>query len=136
MIQVEEQDGINYAITALSRVPGKYAFIEDGTALPARTISLLNQPAPPPSNLTITETTIVINNIARSKLIVDWQPVQGVTQYLVNYKFEDGNYVSQVVFSSDFELLDTPIGLYTFQVFSYNAALELSTNPTDRDWET
>ena len=132
VIQVEEKDDVNYQITALTYVPGKYNFIENGDALPTRTISLLNQEAPPPSNLTITETTIVINNIARSKLIVDWQPVQGVTQYLVNYKFEDGNYVSQVVFSSDFELLDTPIGLYTFQVFSYNAALNLSTNPTEK----
>jgi predicted phage tail protein len=130
VIQVEEQDDVNYVISALSYVEGKYAFIENGTALPARTISLLNQPASPPSNLTITEKTIVINNIARSKLIVDWQPVQAVTQYLVNYKFENGNYVSQVVFSSDFELLDTPVGEYTFQVFSYNAALVLSTNPT------
>ncbi len=130
VIQVEEQDGLNYIITALTYVEGKYNFIENGTALPARTISLLNQPAAPPSNLTVTEKTVVINNIARSKLIVDWQPVTGVTQYLVNYKFENGNYVSQVVFSSDFELLDTPIGEYTFQVFSYNAALTLSTNPT------
>ena len=132
VIQVEEQDGLNYVITALTYVEGKYNFIENGTALPARTISLLNQPADPPSNLTISEKTVVINNIARSKLIVDWQPVQGVTQYLVNYKFEDGNYVSQVVFSSDFELLDTPIGEYTFQVFSYNAALVLSANPTTK----
>jgi len=131
VIQVEEQDDINYVISALTYVEGKYAFIEDGTALPTRTISLLNQPAPPPSNLTITEQTVVINNIARSKLIVDWQPVQGVTQYLVNYKFEDGNYVSQVVFSSDFDLLDTPIGEYTFQVFSYNAALVLSKDPAE-----
>ena len=131
VIQVEEQDDINYVISALTYVEGKYAFIEDGTALPTRTISLLNQPAPAPSNLTITEQTVVINNIARSKLIVDWQPVQGVTQYLVNYKFEDGNYVSQVVFSSDFDLLDTPIGEYTFQVFSYNAALVLSKNPAE-----
>ena len=132
VIQVEEQDDVNYVISALSYVEGKYAFIENGTALPARTISLLNQPASPPSNLTITEKTVVINNIARSKLIVDWQPVQAVTQYLVNYKFQNGNYVSQVVFSSDFELLDTPVGEYTFQVFSYNAALVLSTNPTTK----
>ena len=41
VITVEEQDGINYAITALSYVEGKYAFIEDGTALPNRTISNL-----------------------------------------------------------------------------------------------
>ena len=131
VVQVEEQNDVNYAITALSYVPGKYDFIEDGTPLPTRTVSLLNQPASPPSSLTITEKTVVINNIARSKLIVDWQPVVGVTQYLVNYKVENGNYVSQVVFSSDFELLDTIKGTYTVQVFSYNAALEISTNPAE-----
>ena len=131
VIQVEEQDDINYVITALSYVEGKYNFIENGTALPARTISILNQPASPPSALTVTEKTVVINNIARSKLIVDWQPQVGVTQYLVNYKTENGNYVSQVVFSSDFELLDTVKGRYTIQVFSYNARGEISTNFTE-----
>ena len=131
VIQVEEQDDIKYVISALSYVEAKYAFIEDGTALPTRTISILNQPASPPSSLTVTEQTVVINSIARSKLIVDWQPVQGVTQYLVNYKIENGNYVSQVVFSSDFELLDTVKGTYNIQVFSYNAKLELSTNPAE-----
>ena len=131
VVQVEEQDDVKYGITALSYVEGKYAFIEDGTPLPTRTISLLNKPADPPSNLTVTEVTVPINNIARSKLIVDWQPVVGVTQYLVNYKVENCNYVSQVVFSSDFELLDTVKATYTFQVFSYNAALEISANSTD-----
>jgi predicted phage tail protein len=131
VIQVEEQDDINYVITALSYVEGKYAFIEDGTALPTRTISVLNTPASPPSNLTVTEQTVVINSIARSKLIVDWQPVIGSTQYLVNYKVENGNYVSQTVFSSDFELLDTVKATYSFQVFSYNALGEISTNPTE-----
>jgi len=128
VIQVEEQDDINYVITALTYVEGKYAFIEDNTPLSVRNISLLNAPVSPPSNLTVTEKTVVINNIARSKLIVDWQPVQGVTQYLVNYKFEDNNYVSQVVFSSDFELLDTKKGTYTIEVFAYNLSLQLSTN--------
>ena len=131
VIQVQEQDEVNYVITALSYVEGKYAFIENGTALPTRTISVLNAPALPPSNLTITEQTVVINSIARSKLIVDWQPVVGVTQYLVNYKVENGNYVSQVVFSSDFELLDTIKATYTVQVFSYNSLGEISANATE-----
>ena len=131
VIQIEEQDDINYVITALSYVPGKYNFIENGDALPTRTISILNQPASPPSALTITEKTVVINSIARSKLIVDWQQQVGVTQYLVNYKLENGNYVTQVVFSSDFELIDTVKGRYTVQVFSYNASGEISTNFTE-----
>ena len=131
VIQITEEDDVNYTITALSYVEGKYAFIEDGTALPTRTISVLNAPASPPSNLTVTEKTVVINSIARSKLIVDWQPVVGVTQYLVNYKVENGNYISQVVFSSDFELLDTIKATYTVQVFSYNSLGEISANPTE-----
>ena len=129
VIQVQEQDDVNYAITGLSYVEGKYNFIESGTPFAARTISLLNQPAPAPSNLTITEQIVVINKMARSKLIVDWKPVEAVTQYQVNYKFENGNYVSQTVFASDFELLDTPVGEYTFQIYSYNAALDISPNP-------
>ena len=131
VIQVEEKDSINYQITAITYLSGKYDFIENGTPLPTRTVSILNAPASPPSALTVTEKTVVINSIARSKLIVDWQPVQGVTQYLINYKLENGNYVSQVVFSSDFELLDTVKGTYTIQVFSYNAALVLSSNFTE-----
>ena len=129
VIQVQEQDQVNYAITALTYVEGKYDFIETGTPFAARTVSLLNQPAPAPSALNITEQTVAINNIARSKLIVDWKPVDAVSQYQVNYKFENGNYVTQEVYASDFEIMDTPIGEYTFQVFSYNAALQLSTNP-------
>ena len=130
VIQVEEQDDINYVITALSYVEGKYDFIESGTALPTRTISLLNAPASPPSNLSVQEKIVTLNNMARSKLIIDWQPVDGVTQYLVNYKFEDTNFISQVVFSSDFEILDSKKGTYSIEVYSYNAALTLSTSPT------
>ena len=130
VIQVEEQDDVNYTISALSYVEGKYAFIEDGTALPTRTISLLNAPASPPSNLGVQEKIVTINSIARSKLIIDWKPVDGVTQYLVNYKFEDTNFISQVVFSSDFEILDSKKGTYTIEVYSFNAALNLSTSPT------
>ena len=130
VIQVEEQDSISYVISALSYVEGKYAFIENGTALPTRTISLLSAPASPPSNLGVQEKIVTLNGMARSKLIVDWQPVDGVTQYLVNYKFEDTNFISQVVFSSDFEILDSKKGSYTIEVYSFNAALTLSTSPT------
>ena len=131
VIQVEEQDEVNYVITALSYVEGKYAFIENGTALPTRTISLLNAPASPPSNLTVTEKIVTLNNMARSKLIIDWQPVDGVTQYLVNYKFEDTNFISQVVFSSDFEILDSKRGSYTIEVYSFSASLTISPNSTE-----
>ena len=132
VITVEEQDDVTYQISALSYVPGKYAFIEDGTALPTRTVSLLTELKDPPSNIVVEETTVVINNIARSKVIISWQPVQGVSKYLVNYKFENGNYVSAETYSPDFEILDTKKGTYEVQVSSYNALLELSANSTSK----
>ena len=131
VITVEEVDNINYAITALSYVNEKYAFIEDGSSLPTRTVSILNELKDPPNALQADEKLVVINNQAVSKLIISWQPVTGVTQYQVNYRFNNGNYVSTTVSSPDFEIFNTSIGTYDIQVFSYNTALELSATSTD-----
>ena len=131
VITVEESDGINYAITALSYVNEKYAFIEDGATLPTRTVSVLNLPKDPPNALQAEEKIVEINNQAVSKLIVSWQPIVGVTQYQVNYRFNNGNFISTTVSSPDFEIFNTDIGTYEFQVFSYNAALQTSATSAD-----
>ena len=147
VIQVTEEDDINYAITALTYVEGKYAFIEDGTALPTRNVSLLNNPINAPSNLVGVEKSIVINGIARSKLIVSWkeptktffadngtvyESPQGASSYQLNYRIttEAGNtdnFITQEVFSNDFEIMDTKKGSVDIEVFAYNASGKLST---------
>jgi len=126
VITVEEQDGLVYAITALSYVNAKYSFIEDGASLPTRAVSILNLPKDPPSALQAEEKIVVINNQAVSKLILSWQPIVGVTQYQVNYRFNNGNFISQTVSAPDFEIFDSDVGTYEFQVFSYNTALQTS----------
>ena len=131
VITVEEQDGINYAITALTYIDGKYANIESGISLPARNISLLNEPKDPPSNLQASERIVVINNLAVTKLILSWVSVTGVSQYLVQYRFNNTNWVSEIVFRPDFEILNTEAGTYEFKVYSYNAALVISTTSSD-----
>ena len=131
VIAVEEQDEVNYTISALSYVPEKYAFIEDGTALPTRTVSILNQPVDPPNNVFANEKIVVINNQAVAKLIISWQPITGVTQYQVNYRFNNGNYTSQTVSSPDYEIFNTEKGVYEIQIFAYNAALEISATSSD-----
>ena len=131
VITVEEQDGINFAITALTYIDGKYNNIEQGISLPARNISLLNEPKDPPANLQASERIVVINALAVTKLILSWVSVTGVSQYLVQYRFNNTNWVSEIVFRPDFELLNTEAGTYEFQVFSYNAALKLSATSTN-----
>ena len=141
VITVEEQDGINYAITALTYLPAKYAAIDSedvSITLPDRNVSLLNQPVDPPSNLRVTngsgeskEIIVVINALAVSKILLTWKPVTGVTQYLVQYRFNDSNLVSEIVFRPDFEIINSQKGTYEFKVFSFNAALKISTTSSD-----
>ena len=126
VITVEEQDGINFSITALSYVEAKYDFIEDGSSLPTRNISVLSEIKPPPSNLSAVETIVPINNQAVSKIVLSWQPIIGVVNYQVNYRYSNGNFVSTKVSSPDFEILNSQLGVYEFQVFSYNAQGQLS----------
>ena len=131
VITIEEQDGINYSITALSYVPGKYDFIEDGTQLPTRNVSILNELSPPPSNLSAVEKIVPINNQAVSKIVITWQPIVGVLEYQVNYRFANGNFVSQKVSKPDFEIMNSQLGTYEIQVFSYNVQGRLSATSND-----
>ena len=131
VITVEETDSINYTITALSYVDTKYAFIEDGESLPDRNISILNQLQPPPSNLSAVETIIPINNQAVSKIVLSWQPIVGVIEYQVNYRYNNGNFVSTKVSRPDFEIFNSQLGTYEFQVFSYNINAILSATSND-----
>ena len=131
VITVEEQDGINYVITALTYINEKYANIEQGISLPPRGVSLLNSPKSPPANLQASERIVVINNLAVPKLIISWISVTGVSQYLVQYRFNSSNWVSEVVFKPDFEIFNTEAGTYEIRVFSYNSGLKLSTTSTD-----
>ena len=126
VITVEEQDGINFSITALSYVESKYDFIEDGSSLPTRTISVLNEIKPPPSNLSAVETIVPINNQAVSKIVLSFQPIVGVINYQVNYRYNNGNFVSTKISSPDFEILNSQLGVYEFKVFSYNIEGQLS----------
>jgi len=131
VITVEETNGINYNVTALSHKPNKYANIEDGLALSARNISILNAPADPPTSISFEEKTVVRNGVAISRLFVTWVPVNGVTQYLVQYRHRNGNYESSVVFRPDIQIDNSQAGAYEFQIFSFNALLE--TSPTSLD---
>jgi len=135
VVTVEETDSTNYTITALSYINEKYAFIEDGESFPTRTVSILNELQPPPSNLSAVETIVPINNQAVSKIFLSWQPITGVIEYQVNYRFENGNYFTEKVSRPDFEIMNSQLGTYEFQVFSYNVNGQLSATSNDLTFE-
>jgi predicted phage tail protein len=133
VVSVEEQDGVNYSISALAYRDDKYTNIEstDFPTLPARNISRLNELKPAPTIKTpILEEIVVVNNIAINRLLISWQPVAGVTQYQVQYRFQNTNWVTQIVFRPDIEIMNTQAGTYDIKVFSFNAAGQLSSTPS------
>ena len=136
VMSVEEFDGINYKITALAYVNEKYAFIEDNQPIPVQQITTLNLLKPPPSGLSANETIVLINNQPVSKLIIRWQPVTGVSNYLVNYRFKDNNVVSATTSSPDFEIINSQVGSYEVSVRSLNAALEASATDASETFTT
>ena len=123
------ENGLNYTITALSHNSSKYAFVEDGSALTQRTISVLNDLKDAPSGLAAVESIVPINNKAVSKIDITWQPVIGVNDYIVVYRFNNGNPIRQEISRSDLEILNSDVGTYEVRVFSLNAVGEPSRSP-------
>ena len=129
VIGVTEVDQLAYQITAVAHNSSKYENVEDGTALAARTITTLTSIKPSPSNLQSSEQIVVLNNRAVSKLFIQWQPVAGVTEYMVQYRFQNENFISERITRPDFTIFETKNGTYEIRVFSYNALGKPSITP-------
>tara|TARA_A100001391_G_scaffold135973_1_gene94655 strand:- start:373 stop:3723 length:3351 start_codon:yes stop_codon:yes gene_type:complete len=129
VISVKENDDKTFSITALSHDSGKYAFVEDGSALPTRTINTLTTVLNPPEGLRVDEKIVTINNKAVSKLILDWQTQSGASKYEVQYRFANGDFKKIETLSSDAEILNSDAGEYEIRVFSFNAINQPSRQP-------
>ena len=94
-------------------------------------LTLKNAPAAPPVIHTpIREEAVTINNISINKILLSWTPVTGVTQYQVQYRFQNTNWVTEIVFRPDIEIMNSQAGTYDIKVFSFNAAGQLSSTPS------
>ena len=134
VVSVSENDDSTYSITALEHNEGKYAFVEDGTALPTRTITKLTAILDPVSNLQATEQIVQINNKAVTKIELDWQTQLGASRYEVIYRVNNGPFIRLDSLQSNIELFNTEVGTYEFRVFSFNGIGEPSRQPATLDF--
>ena len=136
VFSVKEVNQLEYEIQAVAHNSSKYASVEDGSTLQTKTISNLTALKPSPSNLQGSEQIVVLNNRAVSKLFIQWQPVSGVTEYMVQYRFKNENFISERVKRPDFTIFETQLGSYEIRVFSYNALGKPSTTPATTTFTT
>ena len=126
VVNVQEQENLTFSITAASHNSGKYAFVEDGTALPTKNFTLITKKLPAPQNLTASESLIIINNKAVARLSISFAAVKGAIGYYLQYKFENGNFINQQVKSTDFDIDNITNGKFVIRVFSINTINKLS----------
>ena len=124
------EDKDNYAIVGTAYNSGKFAFIEDGSPLPVRNITLLNEPVPAPSAPIVTEEFFTEGNRARTRLNIDFNLVPRAIEYQLKYQVDNGNFQTLKSLTPEFQILDSLEGTYSFELVSIGANLEASANPT------
>jgi len=130
VLTVQEQDGAKYSVTALAYNASKYAHVERGAELQQRDVTDLNEIPAAPTNLRATEALYENNGRALSKLIISWQPVVGVNDYLVRWRPANGNWSSTTQKRPDYEILDTTAGVYEVEIYSISVGLRRSVQPS------
>ena len=130
VFSVKEVNQLEYEIQAVAHNSSKYAFVEDGSTLQTKKVTTLADPKDPPEGLDATEQIVVLNNRAVSKLFISWIPVRGVTEYEIQYRFNDENFISERVSRPDFTIFETKKGTYEVRVFSFNALKKPSIEPS------
>ena len=132
VVNIKETVRKTYTISALSHNQGKYAAVEDGETLPARTVNLLVSRLAPPAGLTLEEKIVVINNRAVPKVFIDWQAVAGASGYSLQYRRDGDNFTLVSTQETSFEIIQTEFeaGSYDIRLYTVNALGERSNAPT------
>jgi hypothetical protein len=130
VLGMKETDGIEYAITAIAHNPSKYAYIELDKPLEERDITNLNETPAAPASVSVEEVMYVERARARTKLVVSWKAVAGVTSYVLRWRLDAGNWEQLEVEINSGDVLDSKAGIYEIEVLSIGANLKRSTTAT------
>ncbi len=131
VLTVQEQEGgQTFAITALLHETGKYDYIERDIPLVARDISELDVAPATPQGLGATELLYESNGQVLSKLIVSWQPVENAPRYIFRYRYNSGNWTTLTTRSPDYEILNSEVGLYDFELQAESSGFKRSGTAT------
>ena len=123
IINIKETNKRTYVISALSHNQGKYAAVEDGEALPQKTVNAVVSLLPAPSGVTIEEKIVTINNRAVPKVFIDWDVVYGTSYYVLQYRRDDDNFTVIETRETSHEIIQTEFeaGSYTVRISAVNS---------------
>ena len=122
VLTISEQDGLTYAITGVYYSQQKYDYVERHVEIPVRDITNLNVPPPATSNISAQEYLYENNGQVAQRIVVSWQSVPAAFQYRFRYRLENGNWTTAYPKTAEYEIRNTEVGRYEFEVITENSA--------------
>lgn len=119
VVNVKQGEDISTAeITAVPHNPNKYLSIENGIMLEIPVTSALNsRQQDAPAEVRIAQEVLTSQGIAKTRLVIDWNPAKNASQYDVQWKRDDGNWVQMPPTANlSVEIDDVYQGIYKARV--------------------
>ena len=122
VVSVEEEDALEYKVSALSYNASKYANVEAGETLTTRDFSNLNEiPAAPTGPLTVIQQLYKQADQVKAKIVFSWKTVLGVSKYEVRWRKANGSWRVYTQLGNNDEIPDITAGSFEFKIYSLNA---------------
>lgn len=94
VLTVKEENGLEYTITALKYVEGKFAAIDNGALIDEKPITVIPPGAQlPPASVTISSHQVIAQGIANNVMTIQWEAAEHAVSYTVEWRKDDGNWV-------------------------------------------
>jgi predicted phage tail protein len=129
VLSVAEQEQMQYTVSAIAYNASKYDYIERDQPLQQRDITNLNIVPDAPIGLQAEEALYTTNGTVASKIVISWQQATNATSYRLRYRYEDGNWVEVDEVSPGYEISNTLVGTYEFEVYAISASNLRSSEP-------
>ena len=145
VIGIKEENDFLYTVEAISHNTSKYDHIEQNLPLTHRDTTNLNVIPEAPKNLdillvsrydgtTTEELQYELNGRIAIKITFHWAGVSGVDRYLVKWRHEDDNFITEIVNNTMIDLMDVKRGVYSIQVSSISSSGILFSEPATFDF--
>jgi predicted phage tail protein len=129
VLSVAEQEQMQYTVSAIAYNASKYDYIERDQPLQQRDITNLNIVPDAPIGLQAEEALYTTNGTVASKIVISWQQATNATSYRLRYRYEDDNWVEVDEVSPGYEISNTLVGTYEFEVYAISASNLRSSEP-------
>ena len=121
VVGIEEVDDLEYKVSALAYNASKYANVESGFTLSQRDFSNLNEIPAPPTGLNIVEQLYKQADQVKSKLVISWEGVLGVSKYEVRWRKDNSDWHVYTKIGTNDEIPDVSAGSFEIRIYSLNA---------------